>query len=182
MARDVVVVGAGLGGLTVAALLSARGVGVCLVERGSSAGGCATTFEHLGHRFETCAGLYASWQPGEIHERVFAELPVAPPRVRDVSPAYNVRLPEGFDVPVGGSLEEFCETLRSAFPECADAAVAFYREAIEIAAAIQRAARRTPALATASRLQRMRLAASEPRVAARVLAARGDTAAQHLTE
>jgi C-3',4' desaturase CrtD len=182
MARDVVVVGGGIGGLTVAALLAARGVGVCLVERESKAGGCASTFEHLGHRFETCAGLYASWQPGEIHERVFTELPVAPPRVREVMPAYNVRLPDGLDIPVGSNLEEFCEILRAAFPECADAAVAFYREATETAAAIQRAARRTPALLTASRLQRMKLVASEPRVAARVLAARDDTAAKHLAD
>ncbi len=180
MARDVVVVGGGIGGLTVAALLAARGVGVCLVERESRAGGCASAFEHLGHRFETCAGLYASWQPGEIHERVFAELPAEPPRVREVSPAYNVRLSEGLDVPVGGSVEEFGETLRAAFPECASAAVAFYREATEVAAAIQRAARRTPALLTSPKLQRMKLIASEPRMAARVLAARHDTAAQHL--
>jgi C-3',4' desaturase CrtD len=182
MARDVLVVGGGIGGLTVAALLAARGVGVCLFERESSAGGCASTFEHLGHRFETCAGLYASWQPGEIHERVFAELPVEPPRVREVSPAYIVRLPGGLDVPVGSDLEEFCETLRAAFPECADAAIVFYREATEIAAAIQRASRRTPALATASRLRRMKLIASEPRVAARVLASQGDAAARHLTK
>jgi len=182
MARDVLVVGGGIGGLTVAALLAARGVGVCLFERGSRAGGCASTFEHLGHRFETCAGLYASWQPGEIHERVFAELPVEPPRVRQLSPAYIVRLPDGPDIPVGGNLEEFCETLRAAFPECAGAAVVFYREATEIAAAIQRASRRTPALATATRLRRMKLIASEPRVAARVLAAQGDAAARHLTK
>jgi C-3',4' desaturase CrtD len=181
MPYEVVIVGGGIGGLTVAALLAARGVGVCLLERESRAGGCASTFEHLGHRFETCAGLYASWQPGEIHERVFAELPVAPPRVREVSPAYNVRLPEGEDVRVGGRLEEFCETLRAAFPECADAAVAFYRDAMEVADALRRAARRVPALATASKLQRMRLATSEPRLAARILAARGDTAASRLT-
>src|SRR5947209_5774957 len=181
MPYEVVIVGGGIGGLTVAALLAARGVGVCLLERESRAGGCASTFEHLGHSFETCAGLYASWQPDEIHERVFAELPVAPPEVREVSPAYNVRLPEGFDVSVGGNLEEFCETLRAAFPECADAAVAFYRDAMEVADALQRAARRVPALATASKLQRMRLAASEPRLAARILAVRGDTAASRLT-
>src|SRR5256714_6481289 len=180
MAYDVVVVGGGIGGLTNAALLAARGVGVCLVERESRAGGCASTVEHSGHSFETCAGLYASWQPGEIHERVFDELPVEPPRVREVSPAYTVRLAGGEDVHVGGGLEEFNAILRASFPECAEAAVAFYREATQVADALQRAARRVPALATVSKLQRMRLAASEPRLAPRILAAQGDTAARRL--
>jgi C-3',4' desaturase CrtD len=182
MSFEVVVVGGGIGGLTCAALLSARGVGVCLVERASRAGGCAASFEHLGHEFETGAGLYAGWEPGGLHERVFAELPAAAPEAREVTPAYTVRLPDGADVRVGGTPEEFHETLRASFPECADAAVRFYREASQIAEALRRAARHTPALASTSRLQLMRLAAGEPRLAPRILGARGDTTAKHLAD
>lgn len=180
MSFEVVVVGGGIGGLTCAALLAARGVGVCLVERSSRAGGCAANFEHLGHEFETGAGLYACWEPGGLHERVFAELPAAPPEARAVLPAYTMRLPGGVDVRVGGTLEEFDETLRASFPECADGAVRFYRDASQIAAALRRAARHTPALAGASKLQLMRLAAGEPRLAPRILGARADTTAKHL--
>src|SRR3954469_22374979 len=126
MSFEVVVVGGGIGGLTCAALLSARGARVCLIERASAAGGCAASFGHLGHEFETCAGLYAGWERGGLHERVFAELPAAAPEAREVSPAYAVRLPGGADVRVRGGVEEFCETLRASFPECADAAVRFY--------------------------------------------------------
>jgi C-3',4' desaturase CrtD len=180
MSFEVVVVGGGIGGLTCAALLSARGLGVCLVERASRAGGCAASFEHLGHEFETGAGLYACWEPGGLHDRVFAELPVTAPEARAAAPAYTVRLPGGVDVRVGGSAEEFYETLRSVFPECADAAVRFYRDASQIAEALRRAARHTPALANASKLQLMRLAAGEPRLAPRILGARGDAAAKHL--
>ena len=182
MAYEVVVVGGGIGGLTCAALLSARGVSVCLVERASRAGGCAASFEQHGHEFETGAGLYACWEPGGLHERVFAELPVAPPVSREVSPAYTVRLPGGADVKVEGDAEEFYGTLRASFPECAEAAVRFYRDAAQIADALRRAARRSPALAGASRLQLMRLAAGEPRLAPRILGARGDTAAKHLAD
>jgi C-3',4' desaturase CrtD len=182
MAYEVVVVGGGIGGLTCAALLSARGVGVCLVERASRAGGCAANFGHLGHEFEAGAGLYACWEPGGLHERVFAELPVAAPVSRAVSPAYTVRLPGGADVRVGGGAEEFSETLRASFPECAEAAVRFYRDASQVAEALRRAAGRSPALAGASRLQLMRLAAGEPRLAPRILGARGDTAARHLAD
>src|SRR5437868_3171364 len=180
MSNEVVVVGGGVGGLTVAALLAARGVGVCLLEREPRAGGCCAEFEAFGHRFEAGAGLYASWQPGEIHERVFAELPVAPPRVREVEPAYAVRMPDGSDVRVGGEFGEFSERLRAAFPECAAAAVNFYREATQIAEALHRAARRFPALASLSKLQRVKLALGEARLSSTILARADETAARHL--
>ena len=44
-AYDVVVVGGGIGGLTVAALLSARGLNTCLLERQSQVGGCIARVE-----------------------------------------------------------------------------------------------------------------------------------------
>ncbi len=180
--HEVVVVGGGVGGLTVAALLAARGLDVCLIERASSIGGCCASFESFGHTFEQGAGLYAAWGPGEIHERVFAELPVEPPRVQRLSPAYTVRTHEGQDIRVGGMREEFDEVLRASFRECADAAINFYDDALRIAGAIERAARRTPALATASKLERLRLAAAEPRLFARILAAREDVAARYLSQ
>ena len=51
MTHDVVVVGGGIGGLTVAALLAARGVDVCLIERAWQTGGCAASFEIMDYRF-----------------------------------------------------------------------------------------------------------------------------------
>ncbi|HEX8844901.1 MAG TPA: NAD(P)/FAD-dependent oxidoreductase [Pyrinomonadaceae bacterium] len=128
MAYEVIVVGAGLGGLTTAALLAARGVSVCLIEKESSVGGCAAGFQKFGYDFELGAGLYSSWQPGEIHERIFAELPVGAPEVRRLSPAYVVRLPDHTEISIAGSVEEFETSLREGFPECQDAAIKFYRE------------------------------------------------------
>jgi phytoene dehydrogenase-like protein len=93
MECEVVVVGGGIGGLTVAALLAARGVDVCLLERESRVGGCVTSFEKFGYSFEPGYGLYHSWRPNEVHHRVFAELPVEPPEVRLLEPGYLVRLP-----------------------------------------------------------------------------------------
>lgn len=180
MAHEVIVVGGGIGGLTAAALLAARGVGVCLLEKESRGGGCAVTFERFGYTFEAGASLYASWQPGEIHERVFAELPVEPPEVRVASPAYVVRLPDGRDVKVSGESEEFEDNLRAAFPECADAAVRFYRELAPVGEALKRVALRVPDLRTASALRRMRAALPEVRVARRVLRGLKQTAAPHL--
>ncbi|HEV2764822.1 MAG TPA: FAD-dependent oxidoreductase, partial [Pyrinomonadaceae bacterium] len=109
---DVVLVGAGVGGLTAAALLAARGLSVCVLERESVGGGCAAGFEHFGYTFEPGPALYASWQPGEIHERVFSELQASAPEVERLQTPYVVRLSDGTDVDVGGSEEEFDERLR----------------------------------------------------------------------
>jgi C-3',4' desaturase CrtD len=184
MAHEVVVVGAGIGGLTCAALLAARGVDVCVLERESQGGGCAGAFERFGYRFETNAGLYAGWGADEIHARVFAELHAHAPEARRLAPAYVVRLPDMTEVIVGNAGDEsnagFESELRRAFPECADAAVNFYRELAPVAEALQRAARRAPDLATLNQFRRMKLLATEARIASRILAAQQHTAAEHL--
>ncbi|HEX8772236.1 MAG TPA: NAD(P)/FAD-dependent oxidoreductase [Pyrinomonadaceae bacterium] len=181
MAYEVVVVGGGIGGLTTAALLSARGLNVCLFEKESRAGGCAAAFEKFGYAFEQTASLYASWEPGEIHERVFAELRhTSPPVARPVTPAYVVRLPDHTDIPVVKDDAEFESSLRAAFPECADACVEFYRELVPVAAALRRVARRTPDLRTANRLRRAMATMPEARIASRLLGAMNRTAAEYL--
>ncbi len=133
MEYEVVVVGGGIGGLTVAALLAARGVSVGLFERQSQGGGCVANFEFQGYKFEPTSGLYTGWEPGGIHERIFSELPMQPPEVHRLSPAYLVRFPDHTDIEVTEQPEKLEENLRRTFPECADAAVSFYRELDQVA-------------------------------------------------
>src|SRR6187200_1094994 len=103
---EVVVVGGGVGGLTVAALLAQRGINVCLFERQSEVGGCAASFDKFGHSFEQGYGFYSSWEPDQIHQHIFAELPVKPPEVHALDPSYAVRLPDQCQVAVGKTAEQ----------------------------------------------------------------------------
>src|SRR6185295_5044304 len=97
---DVVVVGAGIGGLTVAALLSARGLNVCVLERQSQVGGCIARVEFSGYDFEPGMGLYTSFGRGEIYERLFSQLPVDFPEVSLLRSPYILRRVDGSDTPV----------------------------------------------------------------------------------
>jgi len=97
-AYDVVVVGGGIGGLTVAALLSARGLNTCLLERQSQVGGCIARVEFSGYEFEPGMGLYTSFGAGEIYDTLFSQLPVAPPEASLLASPYVLRRADGTDV------------------------------------------------------------------------------------
>lgn len=98
MSYEIVVVGGGIGGLAVAALLSARGVNTCLLERQSQAGGCIARVEFSDYEFEPGMGLYTSFGAGGVYERLFSELPVEIPRVSLLTSPHVARLSDGSDV------------------------------------------------------------------------------------
>ena len=139
---EVVVVGGGIGGLTVAALLAQRGVDVCVLERERQVGGCAAPFEKFDHSFESGYGLFSGWNAEEIHQRVFSELPVDPPEVRVCEPPYVVRLPDASEIALISNQDEFEASLRQGFPECAEKAVEFLPGHQDVGAALRRALRK----------------------------------------
>ena len=180
MPYEVVVVGGGIGGLTTAALLAARGVNVCLLERQSVLGGCVAPFEKFGYSFENGAGLFALWNPGDIHDRIFAELPVAPPEVKQIDPAYTVRLPDHSEIAVDSDSESFAENLRTSFPECAEQAIKFYRDAETLGTALLSAINRVPDLRHPGMNEKLRAFFPDLLTAARLRSLVNDTTIQHL--
>lgn len=180
MPYEVVVVGGGIGGLTTAALLAARGVNVCLLERQSVLGGCVAPFEKFGYSFESGSGLFALWNPGEIHDRIFAELSVAPPEVKQIDPAYTVRLPDHSEIAVDSDSESFAENLRTSFPECAEQAIKFYQDAETLGTALLSAINRVPDLRHPGMNEKLRAFFPDLLTAARLRSLVNDTTIQHL--
>ena len=131
MTYDVVVVGAGIGGLTVAALLAKRGMNVCILERQSQVGGCIGRVEFGGLDFEPGMGIYTGWGSGEIYEQLFSELATEMPKASPIESDYVVRF-ESQDIRLKRDAGEFFAELRRAFPECAKAAVEFYERVIHV--------------------------------------------------
>ncbi len=89
----VVVIGAGVGGLTAAALLAKRGFDVTVLEAHIEPGGCAATFFHKGYRFDVGATLVGGFHPSGPHQIVGEQLGITWP-TRSVEPAMQVHLPD----------------------------------------------------------------------------------------
>ncbi len=93
MGQRVIVIGAGIGGLTAAALLARRGYEVLVLEQAAILGGCASTFRRQGFTFDVGATQVAGLEPGGIHWRVFQDLEQPLPAATICDPACAVYLP-----------------------------------------------------------------------------------------
>jgi C-3',4' desaturase CrtD len=99
--RRIVIIGAGIGGLTSAALLARCGFDVTVLEAQVYAGGCAGTYFHQGYRFDAGATLSAGFYPGGPMEEVAqaAGIDSWPVGTLDLnSPVMLVHLPDGCQV------------------------------------------------------------------------------------
>ena len=76
---EVIVVGAGIAGLTSAAILSKQGLSVTLIESHTQAGGCAGTFKRKNYIFDVGATQVAGLEKGGIHSRIFDFLDIPSP-------------------------------------------------------------------------------------------------------
>ena len=92
---EVLVVGAGIAGLTSAAILSKLGFSVTLIESHTQSGGCAGTFKRKNYVFDVGATQVAGLEKGGIHSKIFDFLDIKIPDATILDPACIVDLKDG---------------------------------------------------------------------------------------
>ncbi len=97
--RNIVVIGAGVGGLTTAAVLARAGLDVTVLESHIYPGGCAGTFFHKGYRFEAGATLAGGFYLDGPMDRVARVAGIKAWPAHESNPAMIVHLPDGTQVP-----------------------------------------------------------------------------------
>jgi phytoene dehydrogenase-like protein len=126
---DVIVIGAGLGGLTAGAKLAKEGKKVLLIEQHNKVGGCATTFNRKGKTFEV--GLHEMDGLRNKHDskiKIFQELNVFD-NVEFVQVPEFYRFIKGdFDIVVPHDIPKAIETFLKAFPDEEDAIKTFFKD------------------------------------------------------
>ncbi len=114
---DVIVIGAGLGGLTAGALLAKQGRRTLVLEQGKSIGGCCSTYEKEGYRFDVGATILEILRPFEIaFERLgtsfYQEVQLEP-----CDPVYSIIFQDGSRITYPSSIEAKAEIISRISPE-----------------------------------------------------------------
>lgn len=152
---DVAVIGAGIGGLTTAALLSRAGLEVCLLEAGSKPGGYIAGFERRGFAFDTAVHWLNQCGPRGMVRRVFdyldSDAPTTPPKQR-------IRRYRGerFDYLLTSEPDDLLAELLRDFPDDRDGLRSFFSTARELGAAFSRFGINMRAKETRSLLENLR--------------------------
>lgn len=107
--HDVVVIGAGFGGLGAALELARRGARVVVCEALKYPGGCASTFARGGHRYESGATLFSGFAAGQRFARWLEEEGCQVP-LDWLDPVVTLRGP-GFELPVWRDRSRLVEAL-----------------------------------------------------------------------
>jgi phytoene dehydrogenase-like protein len=113
---DVVVIGAGIGGLTCANLLARERLRVLLVEQHYMVGGYCSSFRRNGYLFDAASHFYPLLgNPATITGKLLADLGVRTQWVK-MDPVDYFHFPDGTSFAVPADLDHYLGRLKAAFP------------------------------------------------------------------
>ncbi|MFI5152233.1 MAG: phytoene desaturase family protein [Chitinophagales bacterium] len=128
---DVAIIGAGIGGLTAAALLSKLGFSVCVLEKEPHVGGYLAGFKRKGFRFDTAIHWLNQYNEKGLVSRLFDVLgkdhPIAIPQVR-----IRRYLGDGFDYLLTNNPDQMKEELIASHPHEQKGIERFFQSARKI--------------------------------------------------
>jgi len=142
---DVVVVGAGVGGLTAAAILAHAGRSVLLVERHDRLGGYAHAFRRGRYLFDSAVHLVGGCEPGPFEGSGLIHQLLSILGVRDrcafarIDPCYTAVYP-GLSVEAPCDFDEFLRAYAEEFPSEQKALRQFLQECLNVRQEARRAA------------------------------------------
>jgi phytoene desaturase len=113
---DVLVIGAGMGGLSAGAQLAQQGRKVLILEQANRIGGCCSTFERDGYRFDVGASLL---EGVSLIEKVFNRLGTTLKDEMELllcDPIYTVVTKDGVRIPHPFSVDAVAEEIRKIAP------------------------------------------------------------------
>jgi phytoene dehydrogenase-like protein len=116
MSYDVIIIGAGLGGLTAGAKLSREGKKVLLIEQHSIPGGCATTFTRKNFKVEVGLHMIDGLDHGDPKLKAFKELGVLDNLEFQRVPEFYRFVKPGIDITIPDSYEQAIKVLQERFP------------------------------------------------------------------
>ncbi|ABZ83574.1 phytoene dehydrogenase, putative [Heliomicrobium modesticaldum Ice1] len=140
---DVIIVGAGFGGLTAAACLAHKGQRVLLCERSGALGGCAGRFERGGYRFAAGATVGMGLEAGGVLHDLYGRLRIPLPKWEAPPVIMDIHLPDGA-FPYWRSKTRWYEEASRQFPRESDRVIAFFEEALQVAQWLDPVIRRRP--------------------------------------
>jgi phytoene desaturase len=132
---DVIVIGAGCGGITAAVLLAKQGRKTLLLEQSGRVGGCCSSFERDGYRFDVGASVVEVIQP---IAQAFSELGTSLEKELDLipcDPVMSTILPDGRKITFPNSIVGTGDVISSISPEDGRAWFAFVeymRELVDV--------------------------------------------------
>jgi len=114
---DVIIIGAGIGGLACGCYLAKAGMKVLIIEKNSQPGGYCVSFKRNGFLFDACVHAFGSFRRGGQLHKIFNELKLEKRiQVRRYNPSDTILLPES-KIKIHNDINLTLNELKEHFPK-----------------------------------------------------------------